>query len=41
VLAHNKPKTSVLSNGTRIDHFEDSGIIPALEAAAAACGIPV
>jgi len=41
VLAHNNPNTSVLSNGTGIDHFEDSGIIPALEAAAATCGIPV
>lgn len=41
VLAHNNPNTSVLSNGTGIDHFEDSGIIPALEAAAMTCGIPV
>jgi hypothetical protein len=41
VLAHNNPNTSVLSNGTGIDHFEDSGIIPALEAAAMSCGIPV
>jgi hypothetical protein len=41
VLAHNNPNTSVLSNGTGIDHFEDSGIIPALEAAAETCGIPV
>jgi hypothetical protein len=41
VLAHNNPTTSVLSNGTGIDHFEDSGIIPALEAAAVTCGIPV
>jgi hypothetical protein len=41
VLAHNNPNTSVLSNGTGIDHFEDSGIIPALEAAAVTCGIPV
>ena len=41
VLAYNNPNTSVLSNGTGIDHFEDSGIIPALEAAAVTCGIPV
>jgi hypothetical protein len=41
VLAHSNPNTSVLSNGTGIDHFEDSGIIPALEAAAMTCGIPV
>ena len=41
VLAHNNPNTSVLSNGKGIDHFEDSGIIPALEAAADTCGIPV
>ena len=40
VLAHNNPNTSVLSNGTGIDHFEDS-IVPALEDAAGACGIPV
>jgi hypothetical protein len=41
VLAHNNPNTSVLSNGKGIDHFEESGIIPALEEAAATCGIPV
>jgi hypothetical protein len=41
VLAHNNPNTSVLSDGKGIDHFEESGIIPALEAAAATCGIPV
>ncbi len=41
VLAHNNPNTSVLSNGKGIDHFEESGIIPALEAAAATCGILV
>ena len=41
VLAHNNPNTSVLSNGAGIDHFEETGIIPALEAAAATCGIPV
>lgn len=41
VLAHNNPNTSVLSNGEGIDHFEDSGIIAALEDAAATCGIPV
>ncbi len=41
VLAHNNPNTSVLSDGKGIDHFEESGIIPALEAAAVICGIPV
>jgi hypothetical protein len=41
VLAHNNPNTSVLSNGKGIDLFEESGIIPALEAAAMTCGIPV
>ena len=41
VLAHNNPNTPVLSNGKGIDHFEESGIIPALEAAAVTCGIPV
>jgi hypothetical protein len=41
VLAHNNPNTSVLSDGKGIDHFEESGIIPALEAAAVTCGIPV
>lgn len=41
VLAHNNPNTSVLSNGKGIDHFEESGIIPALEAAAVTCDIPV
>ena len=40
VLAHNNPNTSVLSNGSGIDHFEES-IVPALEAAAETCGIPV
>jgi hypothetical protein len=41
VLAHNNPNHSVLGNGKGIDHLEDSGIFPALEEAAAACGIPV
>jgi hypothetical protein len=41
VLAHNNPNVSVLSNGNGIDHLEDSGIFPALEEAAVACGIPV
>jgi hypothetical protein len=41
VLAHNNPNTAVLSDGKGIDHFEESGIIPALEAAAMTCGIPV
>jgi hypothetical protein len=41
VLAHNNPNDSVLSNGTGIDHLEDSGIFAALEDAAVTCGIPV
>ena len=41
VLAHNNPNTSVLGNGKGIDHLEESGIFPALEKAAEACGIPV
>jgi hypothetical protein len=40
VLAHNNPNTSVLTDGAGIDHFDDS-IVPALEAAAETCGIPV
>lgn len=40
VLAHNNPNDSVLSNGTGIDHFEES-VLPALEAAAVSCGIPL
>ena len=41
VLAHNNPNSSVLSDGKGIDHFDDSGIVHALEDAAATCGIPV
>jgi hypothetical protein len=41
VLAHNNPNATVLGDGKGIDHFEESGIIPALEAAAVTCGIPV
>ena len=41
VLAHNNPNASVLGNGKGIDHLEESGIFPALEAAAVTCGIPV
>jgi hypothetical protein len=41
VLAHRNPNTGVLSNGTGIDHLEDSGIVPALFAAAETCGIDV
>jgi hypothetical protein len=40
-LAHNNPNESVLSNGRGIDHLEDSGILTAIFAAAAACGIPL
>jgi hypothetical protein len=41
VLAHNNPNEIVLSNGTGIDHMEDSGIVPALFAAAGACNVDV
>jgi hypothetical protein len=41
VIAHNNPNGSVLGNGKGIDHLEESGIFPALEAAAVTCGIPV
>ena len=41
VLAHNNPNASVLGDGKGIDQLEASGIFPALEAAAATCGIPV
>jgi hypothetical protein len=41
VLAHHNPNDGVLSNGKGIDHLEDSGIVPALFAAAEACGIDV
>ncbi|MFL5960337.1 MAG: hypothetical protein ACJ75G_08755 [Gaiellaceae bacterium] len=41
VLAHNNPNDGVLSNGTGIDHLDDSAIVPALFAAAETCGIDV
>ena len=41
VLAHHNPNDRVLSNGKGIDHLEDSGIVPALFAAAETCGIDV
>ena len=41
VLAHNNPNDRVLSNGKGIDHLDDSAIVPALFAAANACGIDV
>src|SRR5438034_6015323 len=41
VLAHNNPNVIVLSNGRGIDHFEDSGIVPALFAAATACDVDI
>jgi hypothetical protein len=40
VLAHNN-RTSVLGDGRGVDHIEDSPILPAVEAAAAGCGIPL
>jgi hypothetical protein len=40
-LAHNNPNESVLSNGKGIDQLEDSGILAAIFAAAASCGIPL
>jgi hypothetical protein len=39
VLAGHNKNTRVLSNNKGIDHFEDSGIIPAVFAAADGCGI--
>jgi hypothetical protein len=39
VLAGHNPNTRVLSNNKGIDHFEDSGIIPAVFGAAETCGI--
>ena len=39
VLAHNNKNTRVFSNNKGIDHFEDSGIIPAVFGAADSCGI--
>jgi hypothetical protein len=39
VLAHNNKNAGVLSNNKGIDHFEDSGIIPAVFGAAETCGI--
>jgi hypothetical protein len=41
VLAHRNSNDGVLSNGKGIDHLEDSGIVPALFATAATCGIDV
>jgi hypothetical protein len=41
VLAWNNPNDSVLGNGKGIDHIEDGGIVPAVFAAAGACGIEV
>lgn len=40
VLAHRNPNLGILSDLRGIDHFEDAGIIEALLAAAAECGIP-
>jgi hypothetical protein len=39
VLAGHNKNTRVLSNNKGIDHFEDSGIIPAVFGAADSCGI--
>lgn len=39
VLAHNNPNTNVLSNGTGIDHFDDT-VLPVFLAAAPGCGVP-
>ncbi|MGZ4355574.1 MAG: hypothetical protein ACXVRK_03990 [Gaiellaceae bacterium] len=36
VLAHNNPNSRVLSNGTGIDHFDDT-VLPVFLAAAATC----
>lgn len=40
VLAHRNPNLRVLSDLRGVDHFEDAGILEALLAAAAECGIP-
>lgn len=40
VLAHRNPNLGVLSDLRGIDHFESTGILEALVAAAAECGIP-
>jgi hypothetical protein len=37
VLAHNNPNSNVLSNGTGIEHFDDT-VLPVLLAAAPGCG---
>jgi hypothetical protein len=39
VLAGHNPNDRVLGDGKGIDHFEDSGIIPAVFGAAETCGI--
>jgi hypothetical protein len=39
VLAGHNKNTRVLSNNKGIDHFEESGVIPAVFAAADGCGI--
>ena len=39
VLAHNNPNDDVLSNGTGIDHFDDT-VLPVLEAALPGCSGP-
>ena len=36
VIAHNNPNDNVLSNGTGIDHFDDT-VLPVFEAAAPSC----
>ena len=41
VIAWHNPNTTVLGNGTGIDHLDDSGIFPALMSAAEACGITI
>ena len=39
VLAHNNPNGRVLSNGTGIEHFDDT-VLPVILAAAPGCGVP-
>ena len=39
VLAGHNKNTGVLSNNKGIDHFEDSGVVPAVFAAGESCGI--
>jgi hypothetical protein len=41
VIAWHNPNDEVLGNGKGIDHIEDGGILPAVFAAGAACGLEI